>query len=61
MWFLRSKKRGTIPIESEKKNDEKYIKAYIYDRFHLTSDGPNKIKSSLINEGMDKNIIEQNI
>ena len=42
-------------------NDEKYIKAYIYDRFHLTSDGPNKIKSSLINEGMDKNIIEQNI
>ena len=42
-------------------NDEKYIKAYIYDKFHLTSDGPNKIRSSLINEEMDKNIIEANI
>ncbi len=42
-------------------NEENYIKAYIYDKFNLSSDGPNKIRNYLINEGMDKSLIEKNI
>ena len=42
-------------------NDEEYIKAYISDKFNLTTDGPNKIKYSLIKSGMNENTVEKYI
>jgi SOS response regulatory protein OraA/RecX len=33
-------------------DDDAYLKAYINDRFYLSSDAPNKIKDSLIKEGI---------
>ena len=29
-------------------NDEMYVKAYVSDKIHLSSDGPNKIKNELL-------------
>ena len=42
-------------------NDDEYIKAYISDKFNLTTDGPNKIKYSLIKSGMNENTVEKYI
>lgn len=42
-------------------NEENYIKAYIYDKMNLTSDGPNKIKANLINEKMNQELIDKYI
>ena len=42
-------------------NDDSYIKAYISDKFNLTSDGPNKIKYALTNSGMKENLVEKYI
>lgn len=40
-------------------NDELYVKSYIYDRFNLSSDGPNKIKRDLISSDIDISIIDK--
>ena len=61
-----------VPLDSKNKikeklksigliNDDNFTKAYIYDRFNLSSDGPNKIKKDLINYKIDLNIIENNL
>jgi len=42
-------------------NDFMFTKAYIYDRFNLSSDGPNKIKKDLYDYKIDEKIIEENI
>ncbi len=42
-------------------NDIQFTKAYIYDRFNLSSDGPYKIKKDLIDYKIDENIIEENL
>jgi len=42
-------------------NDSQFVKAYIYDRFNLSSDGPYKIKKDLINYKIEENIIEDNL
>ena len=39
-------------------DDDTYLKAYINDRFYLSSDGPNKIKDSLIKEGIKEEKID---
>ena len=38
-------------------NDERYAKAYINDKFNLSSSGPNKIKNELLKNGIDESII----
>lgn len=42
-------------------DDNMYCKAYINDKILLSSDGPNKIKNKLIELGVDKEIINNNI
>lgn len=42
-------------------NDELYLKAYISDKFNLTNDGPNKIKYSLLDLGINENLVEKYI
>lgn len=42
-------------------NDTNFAKSYIYDRFNLSSDGPNKIKQSLLNYMIDEKIIDENM
>ena len=42
-------------------DDNLYSKAYINDKILLTNDGPNKIKNKLIELGINKEIIENNI
>ncbi len=42
-------------------NDLNFTKAYIYDKFNLSNDGPYKIKNDLLNYQIDSNIIEENI
>ena len=42
-------------------DDEKYIKAYIYDKFNLTNDGPIKIKNDLYKEHFDEKLINKYI
>lgn len=39
-------------------NDLKFTECYIYDRFNLTSDGPNKIKKDLLNHQIDENVVD---
>lgn len=41
-------------------NDDNYAKAYISDRIYLSTDGPNKIKKDLLNQGIDISIEEIN-
>ena len=38
-------------------NDDRYAKAYINDKFNLSSSGPNKIKNELLKNGIDEIII----
>ena len=40
-------------------NAEKYIKAYINDKIHLTNDGPYKIQRNLLDLGFDKEMIDE--
>ena len=42
-------------------DDEKYIKAYIYDKFNLTNDGPIKIKNDLYKEHFEEKLINKYI
>ena len=42
-------------------DDEKYIKAYIYDKFNLTNDGPIKIQNDLYKEHFDEKLINKYI
>ena len=42
-------------------NDLNFTKAYIYDRFNLSSDGPYKIKKDLLEHNIDENIIDENL
>lgn len=42
-------------------NDEEYVKAFIVDKFNLTSYGPNKIKRDLINEEFDILLVDKYI
>lgn len=42
-------------------NEEDYIRAYIIDKYNLTSDGPYKIKRDLINIGMNSTLIDKYI
>lgn len=42
-------------------NDEAYIKAYIYDSFNLSNDGPNKIKNFLLTGELNEEVIDQHI
>lgn len=42
-------------------NDELYIRAFISDKFNLTNDGPNKIKYNLLNEKLDKSLVQKYI
>ena len=42
-------------------NDINFTKSYIYDRFNLSSDGPNKIKEYLLSHMIDESIIDENI
>ena len=42
-------------------DDDAYLKAYINDRFYLSSDGPNKIKDSLIKEGIKEEKINNEL
>ncbi len=42
-------------------NDDNYLKAYIYDKFHLTNDGPLKIKKELLNNNISLEKIEEEL
>lgn len=42
-------------------NDDRYIKAYISDRFYLSNDGPYKIKRELLLHNMDENMVDDEI
>ena len=42
-------------------NEENYVKAYINDKINFTNDGPNKIKKDLLNNGIDEEIIDNNM
>ena len=42
-------------------NDYNFTKAYIYDRFNLSNDGPYKIKKELINHNIDEEVIDKNL
>ena len=40
-------------------NDNNYVKAYISDKIYLSTDGPNKIKKDLLNQGIEEYIIDE--
>ena len=40
-------------------NDKMYARAYVQDKFSLTSDGPIKIRESLVHNNIDNSIIEE--
>lgn len=42
-------------------NDDYYIKAYIYDKFHLTSDGILKIRNDLLSQNLSKEKIDDEL
>ena len=42
-------------------NDDRYAKAYVNDRFSLSTSGPNKIRNELLKNGIDENIINEYI
>lgn len=42
-------------------NNENYAKAFIHDRIYLSNDGPLKIKEELKKNGIDDEIIEENL
>ena len=42
-------------------NDNYYIKAYIYDKFHLTSDGILKIRNDLLKENLSLDKIDEEL
>ena len=49
-------------LEKEKYiDDEKYVKAYIYDKLNLSTDGPFKIRYNLINNNIDERIVDKYI
>lgn len=42
-------------------NDEMYVKAYVSDKIHLSSDGPNKIKNELLKNNIKGEIIDEEL
>ena len=42
-------------------NDSKYVIAYYQDKINLSNDGPNKIKDNLLKQGINEDIINDNI
>lgn len=61
---LEFKTKDKIKNELRKINlidDTKFAAAFISDRIHLSNDGLGKIRSSLVNYGIDSNIIESEI
>ena len=42
-------------------NDEKFVKAYIYDKVYLSNYGPYKIKKELIRHNIDESLIDSEI
>lgn len=42
-------------------NDEMYVKAYVSDKIHLSSDGPNKIKNELLKNNIKEEIIDEEL
>ena len=42
-------------------NDEMYVKAYVSDKIHLSSDGPNKIKNELLKNNIKGQIIDEEL
>ena len=50
-----------ILIKEKYLDDNSYSKAFINDKILLTNDGPNKIKNKLIELGVSKEIIDNNI
>ena len=42
-------------------SDKAYVKAYVSDSLYLSNDGPNKIKESLMNQGIDENPIYEEL
>lgn len=42
-------------------NDLIYAKAYIHDKMYLSKDGSNKIREDLLKQGIDENIIEEEL
>ncbi|MEG2250527.1 MAG: regulatory protein RecX [Bacilli bacterium] len=42
-------------------DDFKYTEAYIHDKFLLSLDGPNKIKRNLLLQGIEEDIINENL
>lgn len=42
-------------------NDDMYVKAYVSDKIHLTSDGPTKIKNELLKNNIKEEIIDDEL
>lgn len=42
-------------------NDDNYLKAFIYDKFHLTNDGPVKIKKELLENKISEDKINEEL
>ena len=42
-------------------NEKNYVKAYINDKINFTNDGPNKIKKDLLKNGIDEELIDNNM
>lgn len=51
----------SILLKEKYLDDSAYSKAFINDRILLSNDGPNKIKNKLIDLGVNKEIIDNNI
>lgn len=42
-------------------NDNAFLKAYVYDKFNLTLNGPEKIKKELLEHNIDENLINEEL
>ena len=61
---LNNKIREKLILDMEKLNllnDDNYLKAYIYDKFHLTNDGPLKIKKDLLANNISEEKIDEEL
>ena len=47
--------------EKNKIKEKNYVKAYINDKINFTNDGPNKIKKDLLKNGIDEELIDNNM
>lgn len=61
---INTKEKEKIIKELKKSNlinDTIYAKAYIHDKMYLSKDGSNKIKQELLKQGIDENIIDEEL